>query len=126
MEDSAIGMDKWFCTMWMIANCKNGVSSYEVARDLGVTQKTAWFMLHRIREGMGDDFPEPFVGEVEADETFIGGKAKNMHYERKIRKFIKGEIAHGGPTGKAIVMGVLDRNTREMRASRLLLKPGRS
>ena len=53
MEDSAIGMDKWFCTMWMIANCKNGVSSYEVARDLGVTQKTAWFMLHRIREGMG-------------------------------------------------------------------------
>ena len=117
MEDSAIGMDKWFCTMWMIANCKNGVSSYEVARDLGVTQKTAWFMLHRIREGMGDDFPEPFVGEVEADETFIGGKAKNMHYERKIRKFIKGEIAHGGPTGKAIVMGVLDRNTREMRAS---------
>jgi transposase-like protein len=116
MEDSAIGMDKWFCTMWMIANCKNGVSSYEVARDLGVTQKTAWFMLHRIREGMEDDFPEPFVGEVEADETFIGGKAKNMHFERKIRKFIKGEIAHGGATGKAIVMGILDRNSREIRA----------
>ncbi len=116
MEDSAIGLDKWLCAIWLIANCKNGVSSYELKRDLGITQKTAWFMLHRIREGMGDDFPEQFAGEVEADETFIGGKAKNMHYERKIRKFIKGEIAQGGTTGKAIVMGILDRNNREMRA----------
>ena len=117
MEDSAIGLDKWLCAIWMIANCKNGVSSYEIKRDLGVTQKSAWFMLHRLREGMVDDFPEPLAGEVEADETFIGGKAKNMHYERKIRKYIKGEMAHGGAVGKAIVMGVLDRNTRQVRAS---------
>lgn len=116
MEDSAIGLDKWLMAMWMVANCKNGVSSYEIKRDLGVTQKTAWFMLHRIREGMDDDFPEQFAGEVEADETFIGGKAKNMHYERKIRKFIKGDLAHGGTVGKAIVMGILDRNSREVRA----------
>jgi hypothetical protein len=116
MEDSAIGLDKWLTAMWMIANCKNGVSSYEIKRDLGVTQKTAWFILHRIREGMGDDFPEKFAGEVEADETFIGGKAKNMHFERKIRKYIKGDIKHGGTVGKAIVMGLLDRNSRQVRA----------
>src|SRR5882724_1550349 len=113
MEDSAIGLDKWLCAMWMIANCKNGVSSYEIKRDLGVTQKSAWFMLHRLREGMVDDFPEPLAGEVEADETFIGGKAKNMHFEKKIRKYIAGDLAHGGAVGKAIVMGVLKRNTME-------------
>ena len=116
MEDSAIGLDKWLCAMWMIANCKNGVSSYELKRDLGVTQKSAWFMLHRLREGMVDDFPEPLAGEVEADETFIGGKAKNMHFEKKIRKYLAGELASGA-VGKAIVMGVLDRNTRQVRAS---------
>lgn len=115
MEDSAIGLDKWLTAMWMIANCKNGVSSYEIKRDLGVTQKTAWFILHRIREGMENDFPEKFAGEVEADETFIGGKAKNMHFERKIRKYIKGELA-SGVVGQPIVMGILDRNSREVRA----------
>lgn len=117
MEDSAIGLDKWLCAMWMIANCKNGVSSYELKRDLGVTQKSAWFMLHRLREGMVDDFPEPLAGEVEADETFIGGKARNMHFEKKIRKYIKGEISRGGSVGKAIVIGILDRNTRQVRAT---------
>ena len=88
-------------------------SLYEIQRDLGVTQKTAWFMLHRIREGMDNDFPEKFAGEVEADETFIGGKAKNMHAMKKIRKYLAGEMKHGGPVGKAIVMGVLQRNTME-------------
>ncbi len=70
-------------------------------------------MLHRIREGMDNDFPEKFAGEVEADETFIGGKAKNMHAMKKIRKYLAGEMKHGGPVGKAIVMGVLQRNTME-------------
>lgn len=74
-EDSAVGLDKWLCAIWMIANCKNGVSSYEVARSLGVTQKTAWFMLHRIRFAMQTrSFLRQLSGEVEVDETYIGGK----------------------------------------------------
>jgi hypothetical protein len=79
MEDSPITLDKWLCAFWLIANCKNGVSSYELARDLGVTQKTAWFMLHRIRLAMQDGSIDKFSGRVEPDETFIGGKARNMH-----------------------------------------------
>lgn len=86
MEDSAIGLDKWLCAMWMIGNCKNGVSSYEVARDLRVTQKSAWFMLHRIRKAMQDDLTgSSLKGQVEIDETFIGGKARNMHKTKKRR-----------------------------------------
>jgi hypothetical protein len=117
MEDSAIGLDKWLTAMWMIANCKNGVSSYEIERDLGVTQKTAWFMLHRIREGMYKESPEKFAGEVEADETFIGGKQRNMHFERKMRKYLSGELNKAGSTGKAIVMGMLERNSKQVRAT---------
>src|ERR1700719_4502842 len=78
-EDSAVGLDKWLCAMWMLANCKNGVSSYEVARALEVTQKTAWFMLQRIRYAMHHGTINKMTGTVEADETFIGGKARNMH-----------------------------------------------
>src|SRR5271168_4390929 len=88
-EDSPLGMDKWMTAVWLIVNCKNGISSYEVGRDLGITQKTAWFMLHRIRLAMQSG---SFVklggngGEVEADETFIGGKARNMHVDVRERR----------------------------------------
>jgi transposase-like protein len=105
-EDSPIGLDKWLCAMWMVANCKNGVSSYEIARDLKVTQKTAWFMLHRIRYAMHHGTINKMSGKVEADETFIGGKARNMHASRRAK------MIHGrGPIGKEIVFGLLDRET---------------
>lgn len=104
-EGSPIKLSKWLPAMWMLANCKNGISSYELARMLGVTQKTAWFMLHRIRLAMQDgDFNEPMSGEVEADETYIGGKAKNMHRARK-KRIIKGTGGHD----KVAVMGLLER-----------------
>lgn len=104
-EDSPIGLDKWLCAIWMIANCKNGISSYEIHRAIGVTQKTAWFMLHRIRLAMQTGSFDKMSGEVEADETFIGGKAKNMHKDKREEK-----IQGRGATGKAIVMGLLERN----------------
>jgi len=114
MEDSAIGLDKWFPAMWLLANCKNGVSSYEIARDLGVTQKSAWFMLHRIRLAMQNGTISKMGSSetpVEVDETFIGGKLKNMHKGRKER--VK---ASANPDNKVAVMGILDRNTRQVRA----------
>lgn len=93
------------CAFWMICNCKNGVSSCEVARALGVTQKTAWFMLHRIRKAMHDDFAGGKLGgEVEADETFIGGKARNMHTSKRERR-----ITGTGGKDKTAVMGLLER-----------------
>lgn len=98
-EDSPIPLNKWLCAMWMIGNCKNGVSSYEIARDLQVTQKTAWFMLHRLRYAMHHGTIDKMSGTVEADETFIGGKARNMHAGRR-EKMIKGR----GPMGKEIVI----------------------
>jgi len=82
-EDSPIGLDKWLAAVWMIANCKNGVSSYEIMREIGVTQKTAWFMLHRIRLAMQAKSFAKFSGQAEADETFIGGLARNMHESKK-------------------------------------------
>ena len=93
-EDSPIPLNKWLCAMWMVGNCKNGVSSYEIARDLKVTQKTAWFMLHRIRYAMHHGTINKMSGTVEADETFIGGKARFMHKGRR-EKMIKGR----GPMG---------------------------
>ena len=109
-EDSAVPLDKWLCAMWMIANCKNGVSSYEIADALEVTQKTAWFMMHRIRYAMHTGSINKMAGTVEADETFIGGKARNMHAGKRAEKI------HGrGPEGKAIVFGLLDRETGEVR-----------
>lgn len=105
-EDSAIGLDKWLCAMWMLANCKNGISSCEVARALEVTQKTAWFMLQRIRYAMHTGSINKFSGTVEADETFIGGAARFMHKHRREQKI------HGrGPMGKEIVFGLLERKT---------------
>ena len=104
MEDSPLGLDKWLTAIWLIANCKNGISSYEIHRDLGITQKSAWFLLHRIRLAMQTGTFDKLSGEVEADETFIGGKARNMHKDKRAEKI------HGrGAVGKAIVMGVLER-----------------
>ena len=107
-EDSPITLDKWFCAMWMIANCKNGVSSYEISRELGVTQKTGWFMLHRIRMAMHEGTFEKMDGLVEADETFIGGKARNMHVDKRKEK-VKGT----GPIAMTPVQGLLERGTRD-------------
>src|ERR1019366_6190829 len=78
-EDSALGLDKWLAAMWMVVNCKNGISSCEIARDLGITQKSAWHMAHRIRFALHHGSFEKLTGHVEVDETFIGGKARNMH-----------------------------------------------
>jgi transposase-like protein len=113
-EDSALGLDKWFTAIWMIANMKNGVSSYELHRAIGVTQKSAWFMLHRIRLAMKAGSFDKFDGTVEADETFIGGLAKNMHANKR-KKIAPGAV------GKAIVMGVLERGG-EKSASRVRAK----
>jgi len=108
-EDSPLGLDKWLPAVWMIANMKNGVSSHELARSLGVTQKTGWFMLHRIRLAMQDDSTGgKLSGDIELDETFIGGKARNMHYgRRKALGIIKGRSM----AGKAAVFGLLERHS---------------
>jgi transposase-like protein len=109
-EDSPIGLDKWFTAVWLVANCKNGVSSYEIARDLHVTQKTAWFMDHRIRLAMQTGTFEKVSGEFEVEGSFIGGLARNMHKYRR-----KQAITGTGGAGKAIVMGLLDRKTKKIR-----------
>src|SRR5271165_3073011 len=103
-EDSPISLDKWLTALWMLVNCKNGISSYEVARNLGITQKSAWFLLHRLRLALHDKTFGKLGGEVEADETYIGGAARFMHADKKKR--------HKGATGwvgKVAVMGVLER-----------------
>jgi hypothetical protein len=104
-EDSPLGLEKWLPAMWMIASNRNGISSWELHRAVKVTQKTAWFMLHRIRLAMQDEEQGGKLGgEVEVDETFIGGKARNMHASKRRQKI------HGrGPEGKAIVAAVLER-----------------
>jgi transposase-like protein len=104
-EDSAIGLDKWLIAVWMLTNCKNGISSYEIGRSLGVTQKTAWFMMHRIRLALQDDEDGGKLGgEVEVDETFIGGLSRNMHLDKRAKK-----ITHTGGTDKVTVLGILER-----------------
>lgn len=111
-EDSPLGLDKWFVAVWSIANCKNGISSHELGRALDVTQKTAWFMIHRIRAAMKTGSFQKLKGEVESDETFIGGEAKNMHAAKREKK-IKGR----GAVGKSIVHGILERGeTSQVRA----------
>jgi transposase-like protein len=121
LEDSPIALDKWLTAIWLVVNCKNGVSSYEIARDLKVTQKSAWFMLHRIRlalrtqdwgiGGMGST-----GGPVEVDEAFVGGAPKNWHLSKRAKR------ARFTPAGekiedhKAAVVGLLDRETRQVRA----------
>jgi transposase-like protein len=105
-EDSPLGLDKWFAGIWMVANCKNGISSYEMARDLGITQKSAWFLDHRIRLAMKAGSIMKMEGEVEADESFIGGLAKNMHAKKRKH------IGTGG-AGKTAVLGILRRKTNK-------------
>src|SRR5258708_25612927 len=118
-EDSALGLDKWLPAVWMLSNAKNGISSYELARSIGVTQKTAWFMLGRIRHAMQTLTFERMEGEVEVDETFIGGLAQFMPKERKERVVGKGK--KGGAVGKTPVVGLLERkrgrNKSPVRAS---------
>jgi transposase-like protein len=117
MEDSALGLDKWMTAVWMLANCKNGVSSHELARSLGVTQKSAWFMLQRIRTALKErSFGGGKLGggpgtTVEADETFVGGKAGNMHKGKRKMLETKGPFMN-----KTIVQGIFDREARKVRA----------
>jgi len=124
-EDSPITLDKWMMVMWMLANCKNGVSSYEVARSIGVTQKSAWFMLHRIRKAMKQDDSGKLGGdggnEVEVDEAYVGAKTKNMHYSRRLK--IERELSKipawrqtTQHVNKTAIMGMFDRTSREVRA----------
>ncbi len=106
-EDSPLGLDKWLPALWMLVNCRNGVSSYEIARDLGITQKSAWFMLQRLRLALQSGSIVKIGGpgsEVEVDETFIGGKARNMHKSRRIRTKVR-----EGNWAKTVVMGMLER-----------------
>ncbi len=103
-EESPLGLDKWLMAMWMVVNCKNGVSSSEIARTVGVTQKTAWFMDHRIRTVLHGDSEGMLSGEVEVDETFIGGKARNMHVSKRNRR-----ITGTGGKDKTVVFGIVER-----------------
>jgi transposase-like protein len=115
-EDSPIGLDKWMTAVWMIVNAKNGVSSYEIARSIGVTQKSAWFMLHRIREAMRNGSFAKMGGEggpVEIDETFVGPNPQRMHNSRRLKL----QHAITQRTNKTAVMGMLDRETRQVRAN---------
>ena len=107
-EDSPIALEKWLPAAWLAINCKNGISSYELHRDLKVTQKSAWFMLHRIRLAMQSGTFNKLSGEVEADETFVGGKVQNMH--RKSKRSIQAK--NDGNWGKAVVLGLLERDGR--------------
>jgi len=107
-EDSALPLDKWLAALWMIVNCKNGISSYEIGRALGVTQKSAWFMLHRLRLALQSRSLVKLGGngiEVEVDETFIGGAARNMHRDKHRRR-----ITETGTKDKTAVMGILERS----------------
>jgi transposase-like protein len=103
-EDSPIPLEKWLPAVWLIVTCKNGASSYEIARDLGVSQKSAWHMAHRIRFALHSGSFDKLSGEIEADETFIGGKARNMHIEKRKRR-----ITGTGTKDKTAVMGILER-----------------
>lgn len=109
MEDSPIGLDKWLAAMWMVVNCKNGVSSYEIHRAIGVTQKTAWFLNHRIRLTLGLGPKERRLsGEVEVDETYIGGKARNMHASRRRKLNVRAgrSAANSGVDGQIHTNGM--------------------
>jgi transposase-like protein len=115
MEDSPIALDKWLTALWLVVNCKNGISSYEIMRHVGVTQKSAWFLLHRIRLALRQGSWEKIDGgggPIEVDETFIGGKYQNMHRSRR------NGLGNGlkADRGKAVVMGMLEREARRVRA----------
>ena len=103
-EDSPLPLAKWLPAVWIVVNCKNGVSSYELARSIGVTQKSAWFIGHRIRAALHAGSFAKLAGEVEVDETFVGGKARNMHLAQRRRR-----ITGTGGADKTAVLGVLQR-----------------
>jgi len=125
-EDSPVPLDKWMMVVWLVVNCKNGVSSWEIHRGLKVTQKTAWFMLHRVRLALRDGSVEKAgatgSAEVEVDETYIGGAARNMHKSRK--EALQAAVDNNTPRwknrrkypGKTAVQGILDRDLRRVRA----------
>jgi len=119
-EDSPIPLQKWLPALWLLISCKNGVSSWEIHRSIGVSQKSAWFMLHRLRLALKTGIVGKLGGAessgVEVDETFVGGKLKNMHRERRERFAAKSGHT-GGATGKTVVMGMLDRDERTIRAT---------
>ena len=116
-EDSPLGMDKWMCAFWMICNCKNGISSYEIARDLKLTQKSAWFVLQRLRSILPTESKQKFGfgGPVEGDETYIGPNPQKMHKDRKAKVQARDGMK-GGFVGKTAVQGILDRELRQVRA----------
>jgi transposase-like protein len=115
-EDSPIGLDKWLTAMWLLANCKNGISSYELSRDIGVTQKSAWFILHRLREAMRDERKHKFGfgGPVESDEAFIGPNPAKMNRTQRRKYSIERE--KNAMIAKTPVHGMLDRELRQVRA----------
>jgi transposase-like protein len=126
-EESPIGLDKWLLAMWMLSNCKNGMSSYELHRAIHVTQKTAWFMLHRIREAMKEQHPaqtmgSPDGGEVEGDETWVGPNLHRMSAKRKLKLQLKrNDYTNRDPDrpiwgGKTPVQGLLDREKGRVHA----------
>lgn len=127
MEDSPIPLGKWLMAMWMLTNCKNGISSYEVHRAIGVSQKSTWFMLHRIREAMHTTPPASSMGsadggEVEADETYVGPNPRKMHAARRLKlnqersRYTNTDPDRPRGVGKTIVQGLLDRESRQVRA----------
>jgi transposase-like protein len=115
-EDSPLGLDTWMTALWMLCNCRNGVSSYEIARSTGIAQKSAWFVLQRLRFVLKDTRPvmlgEGAESPVEVDECFIGGKPKNMHRKRRLQR----QVAAYGFAEKTPVFGMLERGTRQVRA----------
>lgn len=118
MEDSPIGLDRWLAAIWLIANAKNGISSCELARSLGMTQKSAWFVLHRIRKAMQNGSLNKLSGHVEVDETYIGGKARNMHRSalaKRVAEFATPLTGRNQNIGKMAVMGLLERHGGEVR-----------
>lgn len=118
-EDSPIPLDKWLVAVWLVVNCKNGISSYEIARDLKVTQKSAWFMLHRIRLALknGSWFAlGSSGGPVEIDEAFIGGEPKNWHQRKRLARMQNADKEHKPTSIKIPVLGMIDRETRKARA----------
>jgi len=108
-EDSALPLEKWLVAMWLIVNAKNGISSYELHRHLGITQKSAWFVLHRIRDAMTVGSIEKMTGTVEMDETFIGGDAKNMHITKRVRFQPRWTPQRKVKDHKTVVFGMVQR-----------------
>jgi transposase-like protein len=115
-EDSPLGLDTWMIALWMLCNCRNGVSSYEIARATGIAQKSAWFVLQRLRLVLKEIKPVMMGATgtpVEMDETFIGGKPKNMHRSKRLKQ----RIGMNGYAEKTAVFGMLERGTRQVRAT---------